>query len=155
EAEVRELDLRQRDRDQLLAAPPDQLAPGEVPLEVLLDLAADDVLEPAPIALDTPDHTASTTAPAPSSTPAMVVSPRPSTPRPGPGRGRPAPPPPARRGQGIQPHPANTLARFSPAFPPPPPGRRGWGAATCGSPSRRRARRCSPRSSARPSRRRR
>src|SRR5690606_3736607 len=37
EAEVRELDLRQRDRDQLLAAPPDQLAPGEVPLEVLLD----------------------------------------------------------------------------------------------------------------------
>src|SRR5690606_28178833 len=71
-AEVRQLDLRQRDRDQLLAPPPDQLASGEMPLEVLLDLAADDVLEPPAIALDTPDHTASTTAPAPSSTPAMV-----------------------------------------------------------------------------------
>src|SRR5690606_18363331 len=77
-AEVRQLDLRQRDRDQLLAPPPDQLASGEMPLEVLLDLAADDVLEPPAIALDTPDHTASTTAPAPSSTPAMVVMPAPA-----------------------------------------------------------------------------
>src|SRR5690606_15865622 len=40
----------------------------------------------------------------------------------------PRPATPARRGQGIQPHPANTPARFSPAFPPPPPGRRGGGA---------------------------
>src|SRR5690606_41292190 len=49
-----------------------------MPLEVLLGLAADDVLDPPAIALDTPDHTASTTAPAPSSTPAMVVMPAPA-----------------------------------------------------------------------------
>src|SRR5690606_34028135 len=92
-AEVRQLDLRQRDRDQLLAPPPDQLASGEMPLEVLLDLAADDVLEPPAIAPDTPDHTASTTAPAPSSTPALVVMPAPARVT---GRRRRGSPPPAR-----------------------------------------------------------
>src|SRR5690606_18516609 len=111
-AEVRQLDLRQRDRDQLLAPAPDQLAPGEMPLEVLLDLAADDVLEPPAIALDTPDHTASTTAPAPSSTPAMVVMPAPARVT---GRGRGGALAPARKAARSGPRPLRA------AFPHVPP----------------------------------
>src|SRR5690606_33378519 len=51
--EAGQLDLRHGDRDQFLALPPDELAAGDVPLGVLLDLAAGDLLEPPALALVT------------------------------------------------------------------------------------------------------
>src|SRR5690606_32428550 len=166
--EAGQLDLRHGDRDQFLALPPDELAAGDVPLEVLLDLAADDLLEPPAIALDTPDHTASTTVPASTVTPAMVAARRPARRRPGPGQGLAPPPRGPGRGRRLA-RPASSVARGSArrsravargtgpgqgGRPPLGPEGRKWrlSAATCGPPSHRLARRCSRRSSARPSR---
>jgi hypothetical protein len=56
EAETRDLDLRQRDRDDVLALPPDQLALCEVLAEVLPDDAPHDLLEALHVALDLAQH---------------------------------------------------------------------------------------------------
>ena len=55
-AELGDLDLRQRDRDELAARLADHLAVGDVLPQVGLDLAADDLLEPIGIALDFSHH---------------------------------------------------------------------------------------------------
>ena len=52
EAEARPVDLRQRDRDQILPLAPDQLALRDVLPQVLFDLPADDVAEAAVIRID-------------------------------------------------------------------------------------------------------
>src|SRR5690606_10574733 len=55
-AEAGDVDPRDGDRDELLAPAADQLAAGEVVLQVLLDPPADDVLEAATVAFDAFDH---------------------------------------------------------------------------------------------------
>src|SRR6185503_15844140 len=57
EAEARDLDLRHRDGDLVLALAADHLAVGDVLLEVLLDLALHDVAEAAVISLNVIDQT--------------------------------------------------------------------------------------------------
>ena len=52
EPEAWHLDLRQRDRDEILALAPDELAVGDVLAQVLLDLAAHDVAEARVVAID-------------------------------------------------------------------------------------------------------
>src|SRR5262249_27388157 len=56
ESEPRNLDLRQRDRDDVLALPPDQLALGQVLAKCLLDLAADNLIEALDVAVDAMEH---------------------------------------------------------------------------------------------------
>src|SRR5205823_12332203 len=58
EAELGDLDLRQRDRDEVLALAADQLAAADVLGQPALDLAADDPAEPLVIALDPLPHDA-------------------------------------------------------------------------------------------------
>src|SRR5690606_32615593 len=55
-AEAGDVDPRHRDRHELLAPAADQLAAGEVVLQVLLDPPADDVLEATTVAFDAFDH---------------------------------------------------------------------------------------------------
>ena len=55
-AELGDIDLRQRDRDQLAPGLADHLAVGDVLPQVGLDLAPDDLLEPIGIPLDFPHH---------------------------------------------------------------------------------------------------
>ena len=57
EAEVRQLDLRDRNADEILPLLTDQLSLRNVSLQVLLDLAADDLPESKIILLDVEDHT--------------------------------------------------------------------------------------------------
>src|SRR5690606_30453849 len=52
EAEARDVDLRERDRDEILALPPDELALRDVLPEVLADLAAHDGAEAGVILID-------------------------------------------------------------------------------------------------------
>jgi len=54
--EVRDVDTRDRDRDGILALARDHLALGDVLAEVLLDLAADDLAEPAVVEIDLLRH---------------------------------------------------------------------------------------------------
>ena len=54
--EARDLDLRERDGDDVAALAPDQLALGEVLAEVLLDHAAHDLPEALHVPLDLPEH---------------------------------------------------------------------------------------------------
>src|SRR5665213_1329527 len=56
EAEPGDVDLRQRDRDQILALSTDELALRDVLAQVLLDLAAHDVAETAVIGIDPQRH---------------------------------------------------------------------------------------------------
>src|SRR5262249_53453795 len=55
-AEVRDLDLGERDADEVLPLPADHLAAVDVLPEILLDLPADDLLEPVRVLLDFADH---------------------------------------------------------------------------------------------------
>src|SRR5436190_823893 len=57
EAEVRQLDLRDRNADEILPLLADQLSLRNVSLQVLLDLAADDLPESKIILLDVENHT--------------------------------------------------------------------------------------------------
>jgi hypothetical protein len=61
EAKARNVDLRQRNGDQILALAPDQLAVGDVLAQVLLDLAAHDVAEPPVVGIDPQGHAQITT----------------------------------------------------------------------------------------------
>src|SRR5690606_30226501 len=54
--EVRDVDARDRDRDRVLALARDHLALGDVLAQVLLDLAADDLTEPAVVEIDLLRH---------------------------------------------------------------------------------------------------
>ena len=63
ELEVRDVDLRQRDRDRVLALLRDHLALRDVLAEVLLDLAADDLAEAAVIEIDLLRHDSRTPRP--------------------------------------------------------------------------------------------
>ena len=56
EAEARDVDLRDRDGDDVFALLTEKLALGDVLLEVLTDLAADDVAEPGMILIDLQAH---------------------------------------------------------------------------------------------------
>jgi hypothetical protein len=56
EAEAGDLDLRQRDRDEVPPLAADELALRHVLPEVLLDRAAHDLLEPLHVAVDLPEH---------------------------------------------------------------------------------------------------
>ena len=56
EAQARDLDLRQRDGDDMLTLLADELALGEVLAEVLLDDAAHDLAEALHVALDAAEH---------------------------------------------------------------------------------------------------
>jgi len=58
EAEARDVDLRDRDRDEILALPPHELALRDVLAEVLADLAADDGPEARVILVDFEGHRA-------------------------------------------------------------------------------------------------
>jgi hypothetical protein len=56
EAEARDLDLGKGDGDEVLALLADELALGQVLAELLLDDAADDLLEALDVTLDLPEH---------------------------------------------------------------------------------------------------
>ena len=77
EAEARQLDARHGHRDHVAALAADHLAAGDVALEVLLDVPADDVREARAVPLD-PTHrpTGRGHDPASSSSCGVLVSPR-------------------------------------------------------------------------------
>src|SRR5262249_30829181 len=56
EEELRDVDLRKRDGDEVLAAPPDQLAAADVALQVLLDAPADNLAEAVVVLVDAENH---------------------------------------------------------------------------------------------------
>src|SRR6185436_8918511 len=58
EADAGDLDLRKRDGDDVLPLAADELALGQVLAELLLDDAADDLLEALDVAIDLPKHRA-------------------------------------------------------------------------------------------------
>src|SRR5262249_36621913 len=55
-AELRQLDLRQRNADQILALLADHLAAADVLAQVALDLAADELAEPLVVLVDLLSH---------------------------------------------------------------------------------------------------
>ena len=120
EPEARPVDLRQRDRDQVLALPPDQLALRDVLAQVLLDLPAHDVAEAAMVRVYPKSHLRSPSRRPGRRTfpswdrrdPAAVPSPWPP------------PPAPARRARASAP-PSAARWRSRPSTSParPPPGR--------------------------------
>ena len=56
EAEGRQLDLRNRDADEVLPLLADHFAVGDVLLQILLDAASDDLPEPKMILFDVKNH---------------------------------------------------------------------------------------------------
>jgi hypothetical protein len=56
EAEARDLDLGKGDGDEVLALLADELALGQILAKLLLDDAADDLLESLDVTLDLPEH---------------------------------------------------------------------------------------------------